>query len=85
MRRNPAWGVVYGRGVKTNVQNRATGFTRQADIVRGATNKAGRTFNIALSSETPVTRDSYVEVLSHEPGDIDLTRLECRRSVSTQS
>ena len=64
----------YSSLVKENCNRKVTAeFMRSAEIVRSS--KAARTFEIALSSESPVTRDSYVEVLSHDPQDIDMSRL----------
>ena len=62
---------------RSATENRATatGLTRQAQVVRGSLSKSNRTVEIALSSEYPVQREGYVEILSHNPGDIDLTRL----------
>lgn len=34
-----------------------------------------RTVELSFSSETPVDRGDYLEVLSHKPGDVDLSRL----------
>jgi len=58
--------------------NRAieSGLQRRAQIVRDGINKDKRTVTIALSSELPVSRDFYTEILSHAEGDVDLGRLQ---------
>lgn len=45
-------------------------------IVRGSADKSKRTVVMALSSEKPVRRDGYIEVLDHSPSSIDLSRLK---------
>lgn len=62
---------------RSAIVNRATasGLTRRAEVIRGSVSKSARTVDIALSSPYPVDRGAYVEVLSHEAGDIDLSRL----------
>jgi len=48
-------------------------FVRQAEVVH--VDKEARTVQLAFSSEIEVDRGYYVEVLSHEPGACDLSRL----------
>src|ERR1035437_8217191 len=57
--------------------NRATssGLTRRAQVIRGGVNKSNRTVEIALSSEFGVERGAYIEVLSHNASDVDLTHI----------
>jgi hypothetical protein len=50
-------------------------FTLRAHIVRGSGSKKDRTVQIALSSELPVDRGYFNEVLDHSPGSVDLSRL----------
>ncbi len=63
--------------MQRSAYNRATasGLTRRAQVIRGGLNKSNRTVEIALSSECPVERGAYVEVLSHSPSDVDLSRI----------
>lgn len=48
-------------------------FVRQAEVV--SIDKEARTVHLAFSSEVEVDRGHYIEVLSHEPGACDLSRL----------
>src|SRR5262249_31348336 len=48
---------------------------RTIDLTRGRIDKKARTVELSFSSEMPVDRGSYDEVLSHSPGDVDLSRL----------
>lgn len=50
-------------------------FTRSFDIVREAVNKEARTVELAFSSESPVRRWFGDEILGHNPGECDLSRL----------
>src|SRR5689334_17563053 len=52
-----------------------TGLTCRASIVRGGIDKSKRTVTLALSSEQPVDRGHYVEILDHGEGSVDLSRL----------
>lgn len=47
-------------------------FTRKLTL--GEPDQHARTVPIVLSTETPVNRGSYVEVLDHSPGSVDLSR-----------
>jgi hypothetical protein len=50
--------------------------TRTFDLVESALNEESRTFSITFSSETEeVMRDYGIEILSHDPKDVDLSRL----------
>ena len=51
-------------------------FRRTFDFSRAAINKKARTIELSFSSEFPVDRGAYQEVLSHDPGDCDLSRLQ---------
>ena len=50
-------------------------FTREASFAPEGLNEAKRTCELSFSSEMPVERGGYMEVLSHEPSDVDLSRL----------
>jgi HK97 family phage major capsid protein len=50
-------------------------FYREARFDRKAVDLKKRTVTICFSSETPVQRDGYSEVLSHRTGDYDFSRL----------
>jgi hypothetical protein len=52
------------------------GLQVRAMILRGSANAQSRSITICLSSESKVDRGDYVEVLSHNPGDVDLSRLQ---------
>ena len=60
-----------------NRKARATqgGMLRKAEVCRDKVDKDKRTFEIALSSEFPVDRGYYTEVLSHEADNVDLSRI----------
>jgi HK97 family phage major capsid protein len=47
---------------------------RSADFETRAADKAARTVPVVLSTETPVDRGGYVEVLDHAPDSVDLVR-----------
>ena len=51
---------------------------RSASIDLGKVDKEKRIVPIALSSEYPVDRGWYVEILSHDPGNVDLSRVNNR-------
>jgi len=51
------------------------GLRVRSEIVRGSGNAKARTVKMCLSSENPVDRGDYIEVLDHSPGSVDLTRL----------
>lgn len=53
----------------------AATFKREAQFSRAAINKADRTCELSFSSELPVRRMGYVEILSHDPEFCDLSRL----------
>lgn len=48
--------------------------TREATFLSERADAKARSVPVTISSETPVRRDGYIEVLSHEPGSIDLSR-----------
>ena len=50
----------------------------EVTATRGADN---RTVELSFSSELPVDRGSYDEVLSHDPADVDLSRLNAGHPV----
>jgi HK97 family phage major capsid protein len=56
----------------------SNGLRVRSEIVRGSGNAKARTVEICLSSEEPVDRGDYIEVLDHSPGSVDLTRLNNR-------
>ena len=75
--------LVESRNVNRHLQNnidqrRATqgGLKVRGMILRGSANATSRTVQIALSSEEQVDRGSYIEVLDHSPGSVDLSRLQ---------
>jgi hypothetical protein len=49
---------------------------REATFDRASVNAKSRTVRIAFSSEEPVPRGRYNEILSHRPGDYDFSRLK---------
>ena len=53
-----------------------SGLTVRGLILRESANSAARTVEIALSSELPVDRGGYIEVLDHSPSSVDLSRLK---------
>jgi HK97 family phage major capsid protein/HK97 family phage prohead protease len=50
-------------------------FTREASFAPEGLDAKARTCELSFSSEMPVERGGYMEVLSHAPGDVDLQRL----------
>jgi HK97 family phage prohead protease len=52
-----------------------TRFRRTVDLSRSAIDRKARTVALSFSSEYPVDRGAYKEVLSHTQGDVDLSRL----------
>jgi HK97 family phage major capsid protein/HK97 family phage prohead protease len=59
----------------SNRLNAAETFKREASFDPSGLNADKRTCELSFSSELPVQRGDYMEVLSHEPGDCDLSRL----------
>lgn len=53
----------------------SNGLTREFKLDRKTINKTARTVELAFSSETPVARWGEMEVLSHDAGDYDFSRL----------
>ena len=45
-------------------------------FLRKTVDRKQRTVEFALSSETPVDRGNYIEILDHSPGSVDLSRLQ---------
>ena len=72
-------------GVKTDTTEKAQAvpvvrefdkeFTREASFAPEGMNAKQRTCALSFSSEMPVERGGYMEVLSHDPADVDLSRL----------
>jgi hypothetical protein len=52
-----------------------TELTRNFSIPADALDTESRTVTLTFSSEEPVDRGAYIEILSHQPGAADLTRL----------
>jgi HK97 family phage prohead protease len=50
-------------------------FRREAEFIRAGIDDAGRACELSFSSELPVARGGFDEILSHAEGDCDLTRL----------
>lgn len=50
-------------------------FQREASFAPEGLDAKARTCELSFSSELPVERGGYMEVLSHNPADVDLTRL----------
>ena len=50
-------------------------FTREMTFATDGINAENRTCDLSFSSEMPVERGGYMEVLSHDPADVDLKRL----------
>jgi HK97 family phage major capsid protein len=50
-------------------------FKREMQFERAEMNKDSRSIELSFSSETPVDRGMYMEVLSHDPVNCDLSRL----------
>jgi HK97 family phage major capsid protein len=48
---------------------------RKADLSLAGLDKQARTVSLSFSSEKPVDRGEYDEVLSHDPADVDMSRL----------
>ena len=60
---------------KTERASTVEKFTREASFAPEGLNDAKRTCELSFSSEMPVQRGDYMEVLSHDPTDVDLSRL----------
>lgn len=58
----------------TTVEPMATIYTRTLDIDRTRVDESSRTAPCVLSTEFAVARDGYLEVLSHAPAAVDLSR-----------
>jgi len=53
---------------------RGAKFQRKMTLERSTLSEANRTVEAAISSEAPVKRFGYTEILSHDPAHVDLTR-----------
>lgn len=64
------------RGGNANVRfSPEESFSREASFEAGGIDPKGRTCALSFSSEMPVNRGEYLEILSHASGDVDLSRL----------
>ena len=59
----------------SNVRDLGAIVKREATFDTASVNADKRTCELSFSSEMPVQRGEYMEVLSHDPADVDLSRL----------
>lgn len=68
--------VITKRGIIVPTKNEKKTFFRELSFERSQIDEANRSVELSFSSETPYKRWFGNEILSHEPGSMDLTRLE---------